>query len=207
MSLTFRKGFSPEALIEQIKRIRVFTKDGSIAFNGFGYQFWENTITSSLDFGEKDQHLCTKAISDALRSPDLKSDFSPQEFLRDVSRHLSLLENEWLKPFRVIFHLTQIEIRPRTMLQSGTLIRINPPKGGKFIRTAETVRAEIARLHEAELTRRPYDARTLVVVNARALNPDHAHALARDTLDEMRGLLNLLITDPASSAFSLRRNV
>ena len=192
MAIKFKKNCNAALICRLIDQRRAI-EDDSVRFSGFDIDSWVSLTTSFVDFDhQKDHHIQLSAVRKAIFDPTLGENFEPADLIKSISKASNIQSSMSRKKFRTVFGLTQDGFENRRIKSSrGNFLVINPPLSSIFMKRAIADRKEIALSFTKEISLRPYEAKTFITVRVKALNPNHAHALARHSIDEFRGALNL----------------
>jgi hypothetical protein len=191
-------GFNNPLVLGKIVDCRNIAQDGRVSFNSHDYHFWlpvlESAVRASACVGHLKHRCIVQAVSDA--SLTLKD---CEAFLQRCEKAYDQLSSRPKARFVVVMSMTYSGQPLFTRMTDGdACIQWQSNPNSKFMRVARKMReglADIRRNHN--VPEEPTEI-TNLLVRVSAYDPHHAHDIATDSMDNLRGMLNLFVNSNLS---------
>jgi hypothetical protein len=186
-------GFNIPLVLGHIAECRMIDKDGRVSFKSHEYHFWLPVLESAVRASENATYLKHHCIVQALNDTSLTLKNSDAFLQRCEAAHHQLSSRSKSK-FIVVMSMTYSgpPLFAR-MTDAGASIHWQPKSGSKFMRATHKAREGLANVRlNHNVPEEPAEI-TNLLVHVSAYDPFHAHELAADSMDSLRGILNLFI--------------
>lgn len=191
MMLEFK--YTPHLALGAIRKSRSVNADGSIRFSSMFDDGSYMVVASAIKIPSGySQDEMDRAVKIAFRSSKLPTQFSEREVLDAALDNLKMLRKGPLKRYIVFCYLTLAGDRPSRFfrLNEGTVSF--PNSSNRLLKRIEASHRRLCQTHsriyqqpEITLSFRP------VLTHVKARTPHDAIKIGRDSIDDVRGLINL----------------
>jgi hypothetical protein len=187
-------GFDNRRVLGHVAACRKISPDGTVGFAAHEYVYWLPVLVSSIrvheDVGQELKQLC---ISEAVRDATLT--------LKDCSAFLQRCEETYARltarpkqKFVVVSSMTYSGERLFSRIVDGDVrIQWQPSPNSKFLRNVRKARNSLAQERQNyKVADEPADLTNLLAYVS-AYDAHNAHTVATDSIDCLRGMLNLFV--------------
>jgi hypothetical protein len=186
-------GFNSQLVLGKIADCRKVSQDGRVSFNSHDYQFWlpvlESAVRSSAGLGHLKHRCIVQALNDA--SLTLKD---RDAFLQRCNKAYDQLSSRPTSEFVVVMSLTYSGQPLFTRMTDGDVyIRWQANPNSKFIRVARKAREGLADIRRNHNVPEEPPETTNLLLHVSAYDSHHAHDIATESTDSLRGMLNLFV--------------
>ena len=186
-------GFNNPLLLSKIVNCRNVEANGRVSFNSLDYQFWLPVLESAIWAAEEVGHLKHGCIVQAVSDPSVSLK-DCDAFLKRCDKAYLALSSRPKAEFVVMMSMTySAEPLFKSMADGDVRIVWASKQNTQFMRAARRARAgakAVRRSHS--VSEEPSDICHLLV-RVSAHDPHSAHAIAADSTDSVRGMLNLFV--------------
>ncbi|OAI44324.1 hypothetical protein AYO42_00835 [Rhizomicrobium sp. SCGC AG-212-E05] len=171
-------------------------KDKQVTFDAYQHEFWKPILSSAIKASTDVGQLKALVLSKAMADPTLDLGDS-EAFLEACEARLTALRSEGFKDYMVFFRITYVGPRPFRTLQDGTTCVVWKPSASsaayKRARRERRKDEDVEHLVKQSKADWSEDKATDVLVHVKALSAHHAHDIAADAFDCLRGLMNFFV--------------
>lgn len=200
MSARFKwePGFNNPLLIGKIADCRNIGQDGRVSFNSLDYHFWLPVLESAVRASDSVEHLKHRCIVQAVNDASLNLKDSAA-FLQRCEKAYDQLSSRPKTKFVVVMSMTYSGQPLFTLMKDGdTRIQWQSNPNSKFMRVARKARHGLANIRRNHNVSEEPAEITNLLVHVSAYDPHHAHDIATDSMDSLRGMLNLFVNSNLS---------
>jgi hypothetical protein len=190
----WESGFDIPRILGYLAACRKIDATQRVSFDSYEYRFWlpvlESAVRAHQDVGQQLKHRSiSEAVNDA--SVTLKD---PPEFLNRCETAYAKLTARPKQDFVVVSSMTYAGKPLFSRINDGAVrIQWQPNSRSKFMRALKDARAGLARQRATHrVPDEPADV-TNLLAHVSAYDVHDAHTLASDSIDCLRGMLNLFI--------------
>lgn len=190
---SWEPGFDNARLLRNLADCRKVGTDGRVAFDGWDYPYWLPVLESAVhvheDIGQQLKHGCiTRAVNDA--TVTLKDG---DAFLQRCEVAYTQLTARPKQNYIVYFSLTYAGAPLFSRISDGDVSLRWLPKNSRILRKIRKAQGDIARqLRDHKVADEPPES-TYLLAYVSAYDAHDAHTLATDSVDCLRGMLNLFV--------------
>jgi hypothetical protein len=190
---SWAKGFDGQRILRNIAKCRSIDAASGVAFKSHEYRFWLPVLLSSIQVPSSEEIFKLKCIESALNDPLLQIN-DGKKFLSFCNEKYEISRVKQKSHFSMLSSMTYSGKKLFSDLYDGDFsIKWHENSNAPFMRSAVCARDSIAeRRRNYSVPDQPGNFSNLVV-QVSAYGPFHAHELAIDSLDSMRGMLNLFV--------------
>lgn len=188
---TWKKGFDRHAILNELKKIRIFDQHGKCSFVASWYAFWHPVLESAIRSSKNAEFLKARCIKSALRDSDITLN-DPQQFLSRCNIEYRSQRKRPTSNYYAVFDITYEGPRIfRRLRNKDAEIFWHGGLTSSFSENCTAARIRI--FEENPEMRRSLDRQKLtsIIVKVKAYDENHAFSLATDNIDVVRGILNI----------------
>jgi hypothetical protein len=192
-NFNWESGFNNPLVLGNIADSRMIGPDGRVSFKSHDYYFWLPVLESAVRASEHATYLKHHCIVQALHDASLTLKNS-EAFLQRCESAYTQLSSRPKTKFVVVMSMTYSGPRLfARMKDADASIQWQPNPRSKFMHAVAKARAGLVNVRRSHAVPDDPPEITNLLVHVSAFDPYHAHELAADTADSLRGILNLFV--------------
>jgi hypothetical protein len=192
-NFNWEQGFNNPLVLGKIAACRKIEKDARVSFNSAEYHFWLPVLESAVRVSDKVGQLKHRCIEQAVGDAALTLK-ECDAFLRRCEKAFSQLSSRAKTDFVVVSSVTYTGQPLFSRMKDGTVrLQWQLSSKSKFMRGVRKSRENLSTvLLSHKIPREPAEL-TNVLARVSAVDAHDADAIATDSIDTLRGMLNLFV--------------
>ncbi|MDO9296616.1 hypothetical protein [Bradyrhizobium sp.] len=192
-NFSWEQGFNNPLVLGKIAACRKIGKDARISFDAADYHFWLPVLESAVRASEKVGQLKHRCVEQALNDAVLTLK-DCDAFLRRCDKAFTQLSSRAKTDFVMVSSVTYTGLRLFSGMKDGDVrLQWQPSQKSNFMRGVRQSRDDLSDVLRSHKISQASEGLTNVLAHVSAFDAHEAHAVATDSIDTLRGMLNLFV--------------